>query len=74
MARAAKKKDEDAAQKLHPLLRAWFALTVAERWFIGGILAIALVGITARYVHLKREHAAPYETEGLSSAEYGGIR
>lgn len=38
----------------------WFALTPEERRFLAGILGLALLGLAARYVHLKREPPAPY--------------
>jgi hypothetical protein len=41
--------------------RLWFALTREERLFLGGILLIVLVGLTARYVHLKNQKPEPYE-------------
>ncbi len=31
----------------------WFHLTEKERWYVAGILLIALIGLSARYVHLK---------------------
>ncbi|MBN1268338.1 MAG: hypothetical protein JXB04_02025 [Kiritimatiellae bacterium] len=68
--RSAKKKDDIEA--MPPFLRAWFALTEQERWFIAGILLIALVGITARYFHLKGEKAEPYEPEGAGALYKGG--
>lgn len=42
-------------------LRAWFSMTADERLVVAGILAIALVGLSARYWHLKHQQAEPYE-------------
>ena len=41
-------------------LRAWFSTTPDERLVVAGILAIALIGLTARYWHLKHQAAEPY--------------
>lgn len=38
----------------------WFALTTEERRFLAGVLGLALLGLAARYAHLKREPPAPY--------------
>ena len=47
------------------LLRPWFALTVQERWFIAGILAIVLVGLAARWAHLRGERPVAYQPVGV---------
>ncbi len=44
-------------------LRAWFDLAPDERRFLAGILAIAVIGLTARYLHLRKEKPAPYPPE-----------
>jgi hypothetical protein len=33
--------------------------------FLAGILTILLIGLIARYIHLRSEHAERYEPEGL---------
>ncbi len=40
-------------------LVAWFALTPGERLFVAGVLAIFLIGLVARYHHLKHLEAVP---------------
>jgi hypothetical protein len=45
-------------------LRAWFDLAPDERKFVAGILAIALVGMVARYVHLRNEKPETCRPEG----------
>ncbi len=40
-------------------LRAWFILTPSERLFVAGALAIFLIGLVARYLHLRRLDAVP---------------
>lgn len=35
------------------IFKLWFNLTEQEQWFISGIVAIALIGLTARYFYLK---------------------
>jgi len=46
-------------------LRAWFDLAPDERKFVAGILAIALIGLLARYVHLKNQKPEPIVPEGV---------
>lgn len=41
-------------------LRLWFALTSEERVFLAGILLIALIGLTARYLYLRGQRPEPY--------------
>jgi hypothetical protein len=53
-------------------LRSWFDLTGQERWFVGGILAIALVGLFARYLHLRSEKPAPYRPAVAEASAYKG--
>lgn len=53
-------------------LRAWFDLTGDERLFVGGIIAIALVGLFARYLHLKNEKPAPYQPPGVEAMAQRG--
>ena len=38
---------------------AWFGLTPEERWLVFGVLALALVGLTARYLHLRGQKPEP---------------
>jgi hypothetical protein len=52
-------------------LKAWFDLAPGERGALAGILAIALVGLVARYLHLKREAPEPYQPAGVEQAEGG---
>ena len=46
-----------------------FTLTHEERLFLAGVLAIAVVGIAARYWHLKQEKPEPYQPEGVAMTE-----
>ncbi len=52
-------------------LHAWFAMTHHERLFLGGILLILLVGITARYFHLKNEKPERYDPFALEQVNPG---
>ena len=53
------------------LVGMWFKLTVQEQWFIAGIVLIALIGLSARYIHLKNQEPDPYEIEeGWESSYY----
>ena len=55
-------------------LRSWFDLAPDERKFMAGILAIALVGLVARYVHLKNQKPEPVAPQGVEQAgRAGGI-
>lgn len=55
-------------------LRSWFDLAPDERTFVAGILAIALVGLVARYVHLKNQKPEPIAPEGVEQAgREGGL-
>lgn len=38
----------------------WFALTPEEQRFLAAVLALALLGLGARYWHLKHERPDPY--------------
>ena len=40
---------------------AWFGLTREERWLVAGILGLALLGLTARYLHLRSQQPDPVE-------------
>jgi len=51
------------------VLKAWFALTVQERWLLAGVLAVFLVGLAARYLHLRQESPEPYHPEGSALLE-----
>ncbi len=53
------------------ILRAWFFLTYHERLFLAGILVILLIGIVARYFHLKGENPNPYNPKGLEQVNPG---
>ena len=53
-------------------LRSWFDLAPDERKFVAGILAIALVGLVARYVHLKNQKPEPVVPEGVEQAGRAG--
>jgi hypothetical protein len=55
-------------------LRSWFDLAPDERKFVAGILAIAVVGLVARYVHLKNQKPEPVSPEGVEqAARTGGL-
>jgi hypothetical protein len=53
-------------------LRSWFDLAPDERKFVAGIMAIALVGLVARYVHLKNQKPEPIAPEGVEQAARAG--
>lgn len=53
-------------------LRSWFGLAPDERKFVAGILAIALVGLVARYVHLKNQKPEPIAPQGVEQAGHDG--
>lgn len=53
-------------------LRSWFDLAPDERKIIAGILAIALVGLVARYVYLKNQKPEPMAPEGAEQAGRAG--
>ena len=46
-------------------LRSWFMLTADERKVLAGIIAVVLVGLIARYLHLRNERPVPYQPAGL---------
>lgn len=46
-------------------LRLWFGLNTEERLLVAGLLAVILVGLAARYHHLRRQQADPYRPAGL---------
>ncbi|MFH0908756.1 MAG: hypothetical protein V1929_08340 [bacterium] len=46
-----------------------FTLTREEQYFLAGVLAIAIVGIAARYWHLKHETPETYQPEGVALTE-----
>lgn len=37
----------------------WFGLTREERWLVAGILALAVLGLCARYVHRRQQTPEP---------------
>ena len=51
------------------ILRAWFELTPQERWIVGFIMLIALVGIWARHQYLRGLESEPYEPVGIEQIE-----
>ena len=53
-------------------LRSWFDLAPDERKFLAAILAIALVGLAARYVHLKNQKPEPVVPQGVEQAGRAG--
>ncbi len=54
-------------------LRSWFMLTADEKKVLAGIAAIVLVGLAARYLHLRNEQPEPYQPAGLEQdAPRGG--
>ena len=54
-------------------LRSWFMLTADEKKVLAGIVAIVLVGLAARYLHLRNEQPEPYQPAGLEqNAPRGG--
>ena len=69
-----------AGEKYHSGMRegrkffasAWFALTNEERWLVAGILGLALLGLTARYLHLRGQRADPIVPPGLTEPSPAG--
>lgn len=53
--------------KRKSILAAWFALTREEQWLVAGILGLALLGLTARYRHLRQEQPDPVAVPALSN-------
>lgn len=49
----------DSPDNTRGAARLWFALTGEERLFLAGVLALALLGLTARYLHLRGQRAEP---------------
>lgn len=47
------------------ILKPWFLLTGQEQRAVLLILALAIIGLAARYWHLHRELPDPYEPAGL---------
>ncbi len=55
-------------------LRNWFVLTTGEKQVIALVVAIAIVGLVARYLHLRSERADAYEPHGLEQVAQRGMR
>ena len=55
-------------------IRAWFDLAPGERKFMAGILAIAVVGLAARYIHLRNQRPESVAPQGVEQAGRGGER
>jgi hypothetical protein len=53
-------------------LKAWFDLAPDERKLVAGILAIALVGLVARHMHLKNQKPESIAPEIAQPMERGG--
>ncbi len=51
-------------------VRLWFGLTASERLYIAVVLLIALIGLAARYAHLKKERSEPFDPAELEQKEY----
>lgn len=51
-------------------IRLWFGLTANERMYVAVVLLIALIGLVARYSHLKRERAEPFDPAELEQKGY----
>ncbi|MFH0879361.1 MAG: hypothetical protein V2A34_06575 [Lentisphaerota bacterium] len=49
----------------------WFDLTQEERRFFLGVLAIALIGLVARFIHLKGEKPENYQPDEIQTAGTG---
>ena len=45
------------------LWKLWLYLTKEERRLVLGILILALIGLTARYIHLKQQQPDPVPAE-----------
>lgn len=54
-------------------LTSCFDFAPRERLLLGGILAIAVIGLTTRYLHLRNQRPEPYEPAGLRPAMPGGV-
>jgi len=55
-------------------LKPWFDLTVDERKLLGAILVLAVIGLTARYVHAKRQKPEQTEPGRIAQADWRGTR
>lgn len=50
-------------------VKGWFSLSRKEQWFIAGILALFLLGLAARHLHLRRQHPDPVRVDRPGPAE-----
>jgi len=46
-----------------------FVLTESERWVLAGIMAIVMLGLVSRYIHMRTQTAAPYQPEGIEQTQ-----
>lgn len=46
---------------LGALVRAWFSVTAQERRLLFGLVALFLIGLTARYLHLRHAEPVPLD-------------
>jgi hypothetical protein len=54
-------------------LKSWFDFAPEERLLLAGILAIALIGLTARYMYLTRQQPEICQPSGLPAHQHGGF-
>ena len=45
-------------------IKGWFVLTARERWVLGVILGLFLLGLVARYWHATRHTQSPLDGNG----------
>jgi hypothetical protein len=50
----------------------WFELTERERLLLLAVLAVLLLGLVARYIHLRRLGPVPYTPAGLAAEPDAG--
>ncbi len=55
------------------VLASWLGLTYQERVMIAMVLGIALVGLAARYLHLKGERPVPYDPGSPAAVDQKGL-
>ena len=60
--------------KRKSILVAWFALTREEQWLVAGVLGLALIGLTARYLHLRNVQPDPVDVSEWAAPAHPGAQ
>jgi hypothetical protein len=56
------------------ILQAWWALTREERWLVASIVGLSLLGLTARYLHLRGQTPTPLDPPARSVLFHEGAQ